>query len=73
LANFVAVLLSGTTLLVIVVATAVSYSLVQSGKKIDIIGEVGGVCVGEREREWWRGVCVGGGKGAKQNWKKSGA
>lgn len=33
-------LLSGTTLLVIVIATAVSYSLVKSGKKIDVIGDV---------------------------------
>ncbi|EWM24464.1 sulfate transporter [Nannochloropsis gaditana] len=40
LANFLAILLSSTTLLVIIVATAVSYYLIQNGMELEIIGKV---------------------------------
>ncbi|GAB5037369.1 sulfate transporter [Nannochloropsis oceanica] len=40
LANFLAMILSSTTFLVIIVATAVSHSLVRAGRQLDIIGTV---------------------------------
>jgi uncharacterized YccA/Bax inhibitor family protein len=44
LANAILIGLSGTTLLIIIVATLVSYSLTRDGKTLAIIGDVRG-CV----------------------------